>query len=471
MNNEKIIWNFLISQGFTEAAAAGIMGNLYAESSLSPTNLQSTYNKKFNLTDEEYTLQVDSGKYKNFINDSAGYGLAQWTYYTRKANLLNYAKSKKKSIGDLQMQLEFLVVELKSDFKKLYQQLTTTQSIKEASNGMLLQFEKPADQSVSMQNKRYNYSKGYYDKYHQELAETASEFKYYTCMQTNSKCYKNTYEFTPIGILWHSTGCNNPKLSRYVQPLASDGNYNEMIKLLGKNKYNNDYNHAAYNSGLNAWIGKLANGEVATVQTMPWTYRPWGCASGKNGSCNNGWIQFEICEDDLNNIDYFNAVYKEACLLTAFLCKKFNLNPKGTVIHNGVSVPVILCHQDSYKLGLGNNHSDIYHWFKKYNKTMNDVRNDVAKILKSWDSVAIPPVNEQEEEIVTQEQFNQMMNVWIAEEAKKDAANWSAEAREWAERNGLVNGNEHGEKMYKKLLTREELVTVLYRALCREFMK
>ena len=72
---------------------------------------------------------------------------------------------------------------------------------------------------------------------------------------------------------------------------------------------------------------------------------------------------------------------------------------------------------------------------------------------------------------MTQEQFNQMMNVWIAEEAKKDAANWSAEAREWAERNGLVNGNEHGEKMYRKLLTREELVTVLYRALCREFMK
>jgi hypothetical protein len=45
-------------------------------------------------------------------------------------------------------------------------------------------------------------------------------------------------------------------------------------------------------------------------------------------------------------------------------------------------------------LGLGNNHSDIYHWFKKYNKTMNDVRNDVEKILKSWDNVAIPPVNE-----------------------------------------------------------------------------
>jgi hypothetical protein len=54
---------------------------------------------------------------------------------------------------------------------------------------------------------------------------------------------------------------------------------------------------------------------------MPWDYRPWGCGSGKNGSCNNGWIQFEICEDNLNDVNYFNKVYKEACLLTAFLCK------------------------------------------------------------------------------------------------------------------------------------------------------
>jgi hypothetical protein len=59
----------------------------------------------------------------------------------------------------------------------------------------------------------------------------------------------------------------------------------------------------------------------------------------------------------------------------------YNLDPKGSVMMNGVKVPVILCHQDSYKLGLGNNHGDVYHWFKKYGKDMNDVRNDVAKIL------------------------------------------------------------------------------------------
>lgn len=84
MANEKIIWDFLKSNGLTNAGAAGLMGNLFAESSLLPTNLQNTANKKFNLTDAEYTQKVNDGTYTNFIHDGAGYGLAQWTYYSRK---------------------------------------------------------------------------------------------------------------------------------------------------------------------------------------------------------------------------------------------------------------------------------------------------------------------------------------------------------------------------------------------------
>lgn len=95
---------------------------------------------------------------------------------------------------------------------------------------------------------------------------------------------------------------------------------------------------------------------------------------------------------------------------------------------------------------------------------MDDVRNDVAALM------ANSPVVKQEEEEVTQEQFNTMMNNWIAEQAKKDASTWSADAREWAERNGLVSGDTNGQKMYKKVLTREELIAVLYRALHRNFM-
>lgn len=293
------------------------------------------------------------------------------------------------------------------------------------------------------------------------------------CMQTNSTCYKQTRVMRPIGVLWHSTGVNNPNLKRYIQPLKTDANYNEMIKLLGVNNSKNDYNHASLQSGLNAWIGKLADGTVAAVQTMPWNYRPWGCGSGSKGSCNSGWIQFEICEDNLNDPVYFNKVYKEACEITAYLCKMYNLDPYGTVKMNGVNVPVILCHADSYKLGFGSNHGDVLHWFPKYGKSMDTVRNDVAALMKDIPSTPAAPIIKpdiEEEEEMTQEQFNNMMNTWIAEQSKKAPGDWSNDARVWAERNGLVNGDSSGNKMYKKVITREEFIAVLYRALHRNII-
>lgn len=247
-----------------------------------------------------------------------------------------------------------------------------------------------------------------------------------------------------------------------------------MIKLLGVNNNRNDYNHASLQSGLNAWIGKLADGTVTSIQSMPWNYRPWGCGSGSKGTCNNGWIQFEICEDSLNDETYFNKVYKEACELTAYLCKMYNINPFGTVKMNGINVPTILCHADSYKLGLGSNHGDVLHWFPKYGKSMATVRNDVYALMNS-NSTIIPEdtttnTEIEEEEEVTQEQFNIMMNTWIAEQAKKEPGDWSAEQRAWAEKNGLIAGDTNGNKMYKKMLTREEFITVLYRALHRNIL-
>lgn len=198
---------------------------------------------------------------------------------------------------------------------------------------------------------------------------------------TQSTCYKGTRTMTVKGILWHSTGANNPTLKRYVQPDDKAKDREQLIKLLGKNVNNNDMNHIDREMGVNAWIGKLADGTVTTVQALPWNYRPWGCASGPKGSCNNGWIQFEICEDNLQNKEYFNKIYQEACELTAYLCDMYNLDPNGTVTMNGVKVPVILCHADSYDLGLGSNHGDVLHWFIKYGKTMDDVRKDVAKLM------------------------------------------------------------------------------------------
>ena len=409
----KVIWDYFKAKGLNDFGIAGLMGNLYAESGLKPTNLQNTYEKKLGYTDAEYTAAVDQGKYTNFVKDSAGYGLAQWTYWSRKQNLLDFAQSKNKSIGDLHMQLDFLYKELSEGYKNsVLKVLCEAKSVLEASNSVLLKFERPADQSTTVQNKRAGFGQTYYDKYAGKPATEESskpattpttgtntggtKMKYNSsnkplvCMQTNSTCYKGTRTMTVLGVLWHSTGANNPWLKRYVQPSSNDANYSKLIELLGKNQYGNDWNHIERQAGLNCWIGKLADGTVTTVQTMPWNYRPWGCGSGSKGSCNSGWIQFEICEDSLTDKAYFDKVYKEGVEITAYLCKMYNLNPKGTVTVNGVKVPVILDHQTSYQLGMGGNHGDVQHWFKRYGKTLDDVRNDVAKLLGE-DSTTTPP--------------------------------------------------------------------------------
>lgn len=205
------------------------------------------------------------------------------------------------------------------------------------------------------------------------------------CMMTQSTCYRQTKKMQIKGVLWHSTGANNPTLKRYVQPDDNASDREAQISIIGKNTYKNDWNHKTIEAGVNAWIGKMADGSVAAVQTMPWEYRPWGCGSGSKGSCNNGWIQFEICEDGLNDADYFAKIYKEACELTAYLCQVFGIDPNGSVDLNGVQVPTILCHADSHKLGLGSNHGDVLHWLPKFGKNMETARKDVAVIMGASD--------------------------------------------------------------------------------------
>ena len=162
---EEKIWNFLKDNGLNDFGAAGLMGNLYAESALRPTNLQNTYEKSLGMTDAEYTAAVDNGTYCNFVKDCAGYGLAQWTYWSRKQNLLDFAKSAGKSIGDLEMQLSFLIKELKSGYASVLQTLKTATSVLVASNAVLLKYERPANQGTSVQNARASYGQKYYDQF------------------------------------------------------------------------------------------------------------------------------------------------------------------------------------------------------------------------------------------------------------------------------------------------------------------
>lgn len=210
------------------------------------------------------------------------------------------------------------------------------------------------------------------------------------CMLKNSACYKGTTTMVPRGVLWHDTDGGNPLISRYVQPMETDDNYAEMMALLGDNPYDNDWNHKYRKAGVNCFIGKLADGSVATVQTMEWNKKPWGCGSGSKGSLNNTHIQFEICDDGYKSREYFEAVYKEACEITAYLCKMYDLDPLGTFLYNGVEVPVITSHAESHDLKMGNNHGDPLKWMKKYGKTMDDARRDVAAIMNGKETKPAP---------------------------------------------------------------------------------
>ena len=164
MSNEQTIWQYLKGKGLNDYAVAGIMGNLYAESGLRPDNPQNTYEKKLGLSDAQYTAAVDNGSYTNFVRDSAGYGLAQWTYWTRKQNLLARAQAAGVSIANLQMQLNYLWEEITAN-ATITKELKAADSVRAASNTILLKFERPADQSETAQKKRASYGQTYYDKY------------------------------------------------------------------------------------------------------------------------------------------------------------------------------------------------------------------------------------------------------------------------------------------------------------------
>lgn len=221
---EKQIWDFLKAEGFNDFGAAGLMGNLYAESLLKPTNMENAYEKKLGFTDDSYTRAVDNGTYTNFVKDAVGYGLAQWTYWSRKQNLLNYAKSKNKSIGDLTMQLEFLVKELKESYtNSVYKVLKEAKTLLEASNAVLLKFERPANMGASVQATRASYGQKFYDKYaNSSSTEKKEEYKMLEFSKSRKDKIAPNFQYKEFDC--HGSGCCSKtvideKLVAYVQQI------------------------------------------------------------------------------------------------------------------------------------------------------------------------------------------------------------------------------------------------------------
>ena len=194
------------------------------------------------------------------------------------------------------------------------------------------------------------------------------------CILTANDCYKAGRTITPKGIMVHSTGANNPAVARYVQPVDTQADAASLYTVLGTNRNKNDWNNPGLDVCVHAFVGKLADGGVGSVQTLPWNHRGWHAGTGTSGgSANNTHIAFEICEDALTDAAYFGKVYQEAVELTAMLCKTYDLNP--------LADGVVICHSEGYQRGVASNHADVMHWFPKHGKNMDTFRQDVSKAM------------------------------------------------------------------------------------------
>jgi hypothetical protein len=185
-----------------------------------------------------------------------------------------------------------------------------------------------------------------------------------TAYAVNNNCFKANVPLVPQGIVVHSTGADNPNLSRYV----------DSPEEVGKNPYSNHWNSPTPGGRrvcVHAFIGKDAEGDVRVAQILPYDVQCWGCASGKKGSFNSTHIQFEVCEDGLCDKKYFELALSAAIEYCAYLCYTF-----------GLDISSIVSHAEAHKMGYASNHGDIDHWLKKFGWDMDGFRSAVQRVIK-----------------------------------------------------------------------------------------
>lgn len=420
----------------TEAGIAGLMGNLYAESGLSPTNLQNSYEKKLGMSDSDYTIAVDNGTYSNFINDSAGYGLAQWTYWSRKQGLLAFCQNKGQSIGSLQAQLDFLYQELTTSYSQVLKILMNTNSVREASDAVLLQFERPADQSASVQEKRASYGQNFYN----QLATSQEENN----IMSNSALVNYTL-LSP-----NNSGARTHAIDR-ITPHCVVGQCS--VEALGS-LFAQSSRQASCNYGIGA------DGRVGMY--VEEKNRSWCSSSNAN---DQRAVTIECASDATSPYAFKDVVYQKLITLCVDICKR---NGKTKLLWLGDKDTTLNYSPASNEMVL-----TVHRWFA--NKScpgdwmyarMGDLANQVTTQL-GGNKTTIPttPVIgtiEEDDEDMTQEKFNEMMNSYIETLANKDAT-FEQDALNWAVTNGLLVGDEKGRLMAKKYMTRGEFAVVLKR--------
>ena len=216
------------------------------------------------------------------------------------------------------------------------------------------------------------------------------------------------YAMTPQYITIHSTG--NPKSTAQ-----------------------NEANYVCYNSDRQASYHYVVDGSQI-IQVLPVNEVAWHAGDGGSGTGNRKSVAIEICEPGDRKKAVDNAVW-----LTKELMRDLKIDKAHIRQHHdwsGKDCPRILRDSAYIKDGI-----------------------DWAYFMAQIDA----PQKEEEPE-VTQEELEVMLEKYFEKVAKQDPSDWSADARKWAEENGIVQGDPNGDKRYKSHITREEAVTMLYRS-------
>ena len=143
MSNQTI-YDALRAGGLTHEGACGLMGNMMAESGMCAAIAQRGMTA---LSDAEYTRRADTGTL-DFVHDAVGYGLCQWTYFSRKWALKDYAAARGLSVGDEGLQTAFCIRELQNDFPGVWAVLCASHDLYECARIVCLQYERPAVNNV-----------------------------------------------------------------------------------------------------------------------------------------------------------------------------------------------------------------------------------------------------------------------------------------------------------------------------------
>ena len=324
------IWWYLKQMGLTDTGAAGLMGNLYAESGLRSNNVENLLESKINMSDEEYTKAIDNGTINKstFLhpmggNSQYGYGLAQWTSPGRKEGLYKLAKDKKVSIADLGMQLEWLNTELSKSYSSVLKVLKSSKDLATASNTVLTKFEAPADQSSTVKSKRISYGQKYLSQFKGTTGEELSG-SVVAVGDTDMGSDSTGSESNATDSILSKLGSilSNSKAGQALNMLL--GTSGSLLSS-GDSSGDNTSDDSPTGSGDAASVVNIAKGEVGTKEKSPnyVKYNDWFWGDGKGGNslpwcaafvswvANQAGVSTDIIPKDAYTVTAYNSILKK----------------------------------------------------------------------------------------------------------------------------------------------------------------